>query len=279
MAEKTESTTQDAASTEEATTTPTPPMPGEPAHDLADDRTILEIKLRQLGEWLQDNGHYVAIVLVIATAAIIGVRWYVTSEAAAVEEGWTRLGAVMSLEEPEQQMERLEAILTDFPDRPVIAASAKLKQAEIQLKEYFDAPEEHSPETLDRIRQTLTGLLAGGDLPVLQTAQARFALAITEENAGNFDAAREQYEALISDAQFAGFPVRDRANERIEQLDRMKIEVALAPPPLIGPTLPEDLPTTQPADDEAGQTTEQPGFGEMPARPRLELGPSTQPRE
>jgi hypothetical protein len=97
-------------------------------------------------------------------------------------------------------------------------------------------------EYLDQAAQAYDQVLQKYPKQSLAVVSAHFGLAAIAENRGDWDTARQQYEA-VTKLKEASQAFRDQASTRLNELDKLKAPVLLAP--ATEPTTQASTPTTQ----------------------------------
>lgn len=226
-----------------------------------------------------------AILLIIVV--YVAFRVWKWSARASSESAWAAFGAAMqtSTENPDAAAAALRDLIEGSSDANLRAAG-HLMLADILNKEMLTEPgkvEANAEKALSGLR----AITSDGAVAKQYKAPAHYQAAGMYETLGKIDDARREYEAITTDARFAGSPFVALAEARLENLDELASLPAFepgnapAPTPPAGPSAtftppmvaPEalDVPTNvgtmteePPADDDT-PTTDETSDPEQPA--------------
>jgi len=174
---------------------------------------------------------------------------------------------------------------------PSLAALALIKRGDaLRMDLHYngeDADASVVQSRLDAARKAYNDALAkakGAPNEVELTALAQFGLAITSEEAGQFDEAKAAYKAIVDNAEYAITPVVRQARHRLSIMDEQKEQFTFvdAPKPVPQPALTPGsmvpVPASQPEAKPAEQPVATPAPAPAPApAPQPEAKPADQP--
>jgi len=196
-----------------------------------------ELKQNDLASWLQyglpmflkQNGSYVVLILAIALLAYQVYHWYQRKQEALHQTAWVELQQAQMAENPPA---RWQGIIDtyDYPDLKV--------QAYLGMGTFYSRltlfPEQMTimkitrAEALDKAydafkhaRDTMPG-------DALVNAKAILGMAAVDEDRGDWDAARKEYQELATGTLFVKTPFVDFAQDRLATLDQRRDAPRLA---------------------------------------------------
>ena len=287
-----------------------------------DSRTDLQVAASGFKAFWDKHGNTISIAVLVFAIVVFGGRWLGGRQARLAETAWTEFSGTST-------PEGYQSVARKFENVPGLRSLAILRAADMLLEEAVMGnaaapgqapepeaavdPEKEAKERTAKLERAadLYGKVVTWGKPELHTLNARFGLAAVFESMQDFDAAREQYQAVMDKAT-AFEMLKTVAEKRLADVDRLSKPVVFAEPappapemPAIGggaPSLAPDLsnfikvpdePAGKPATTEADSnesntpaeattpepaTEEQPGEAAAPATDSPETTePATEP--
>jgi hypothetical protein len=194
----------------------------------------------------------VVLVVAVAVAAWYGWRY---SQRVAAEQDWQRLDRIIAtlnsgdVNTVSGAQGELRAML-DEKLPPSVLGYARVELARSRVEQGLAQPTER-PGAFEDAAKLLEAVRSDPATPPMQQAEATFLLASTCESLRQLDRAKELYQSLTQEAQYAGSPYQSLAERRLSDIDKLAKPVAfvpgempVAPPPeVMGPPA---EPTTRP---------------------------------
>ncbi|MBN1345754.1 MAG: hypothetical protein JXQ73_23880 [Phycisphaerae bacterium] len=193
--------------------------------------------LTQLVEFLKANtGSVLAGAAAVVVLVALGIYWY-SANVSRKQQGWTQYYATQMSRTPEERLAALQQLASDYKD-PVLASMALLSLGDGSLQQ-AKAPM-RGPEDRQRLASQAIGafneIINNYPEQTLAVAGARFKLAGLAEDGHDWQEARRQYQAIISDKRFERLPQRQEAVEAEKRLEDLSQNVVFAPATTTGPT-------------------------------------------
>ncbi|MBK8266953.1 MAG: hypothetical protein IPK83_01050 [Planctomycetes bacterium] len=204
----------------------------------------LSQQLDKLGESFKRNSTAMTAVIVGAIVIVMGIYWYSNSRAATVDQSVAQLSYDSSKEDIRTFIDRCKSVANQNVNADVTrmawlrmgsAAMSELTKSQKPTDENAKAPTMTREELTAAARDAFGRVesIAGND-PNLKAA-AGFALGLLDENAGDFNAARNRYNGIKGDTRLANTPFIKQAEFRLAQLDNWAKPVVFAEPPILPP--------------------------------------------
>ncbi|HWL92467.1 MAG TPA: hypothetical protein VNT79_02950 [Phycisphaerae bacterium] len=218
----------------------------------------LSQQLDRLGESFKRNSTLLTAIIAAAILIVVGIYWYSNHRANAVSDALARLVYDDTQDDVTSFIERCRAVANEqiSPDvnRAAFFAIGATALGEIGSPDVPVDPAKPVPSADDltqSARDAFTRLLAISDNDASARGAAHFGLAVLDENAGNFAAAREHYNAVKADKALEGTPFIAQADYRLAQVEHWSKPIVFAEPlPL--PPAPEPSPEAAPFSPPAG---------------------------
>ncbi|MBX3394233.1 MAG: hypothetical protein KF841_02580 [Phycisphaerae bacterium] len=224
--------------------------------------------LDKLGESFKRNSTLLTAVIVGALVVVMASYWYTNHRAATIDSNVAELSFDSTNEDLPGFIERCKAV-AGRGISPEVTQMAWLRIGAACLGELTrplnpadgSAPSKMSREAMAAAaKEGFSRALTTTSKDAVTRASAMFGLALLDEDAGNFDAARQQYEKIKADPSLADSPFVAQATYRLNQLSHWAEPVVFAAPPpmpefpaapsgasaIPGLTVPPSLAPTQP---------------------------------
>jgi len=188
-------------------------------------RSELADTLLHMRDYLVTHGSRIGAVAVVIVAALLVVAYLHYSRRQNIRAGWEQIfGVTFGMEDPSGV--DLEAIAVNAADDKLAAMAWKL-QGDILLAQWLASPQDEV-ERVSRIQHAYNQILEKYPDNTIAVVCAHMGLGVVAENLGQWDTAREHYEALASEARFASTPYAELARQRLERLDQWREPVVFA---------------------------------------------------
>lgn len=216
----------------------------------------LSQQIDQAGEYVKQNAAIFTLVLVIAAALVIGGFWYKNRQNTIEADAWGKLAAPVENEDAMTVIDRYQAV-ADEHISDAVTTTALLRVGDFALAEIANptpASEDGSQPGSDvaeltaKARAAFQKVIASASDDLTAFGHALMAMGIIEENAGQFDKARQWYDRLAKEKRLANTPFKAEAEYRLAGLDSWSQEVVFPPPPPMEPGPPTPLGLDTPFD-------------------------------
>lgn len=209
---------------------------------------ILAEQLAETVEYLKNKGQVIGLVA-LAVVVALGVTWYWRYSArVSRQQGWSAMLALWHASPDEQPdyFARLEQVARSYRD-PALRAAAWAQLGSRLLdeatgSEATDQPQE-TKKLLERAKTAFQKVLAETPEQMVPAAIAHLGLASMAASAGDFETAKQHYQAVAGSEQFDNTPFQRQAAESLTVLERLKSLPELAAAPSA-----ERAATTQPGE-------------------------------
>lgn len=205
-------------------------MKSQRRHELKEN--VLGSELGKTVEFLKKRGSWIAWgILIAALIALISVYAY-KKHRAALYGPLAEYNAVRNSRlEPAERMERLEA-LADQDKNTRIAALASIAYADECAEQALlggaELPEIDKKSLLEKAGGYYRRVIGDfSDMPVM-VARARLGLGKLAESRGDFEAARQEYEAVMRMTKLANHPLASHAKDCLDSLKRLASPAPMA---------------------------------------------------
>lgn len=195
--------------------------------------------LDKLGESFKRNSTLLTAVIVGALVVVMASYWYSNHRAATIDSNVAELSFDSSNENLTAFIDRCKAV-ANRGISPEVTQMAWLRIGAACLGEMtrpLNPTDGSAPSKMSRAdmaaaaKDGFSRALSTAGKDNITRASAMFGLALLDEDAGNFEAARQQYEKIKSDKSLADGPFVAQAEYRLNQLSRWAEPVVFAPPP------------------------------------------------
>jgi len=206
-------------------------MRAERRHELQTN-TLAEY-IAEAVQYIRDRWQWVVVAaLAVAVLAAVSAYWRYSANVRR-QQGWTALLALMntsSLEQPDY-LNRLEQLARSYRD-PALKAMAWAQLGARLLEEADNAELKGDSKAAEGYRRraelAFQTTLKQSGWHRDAVAIARLGLAALYERRGDFDAAKAQYEAILTEDRFDQTPYQAQALEKVAELARLRDLPALA---------------------------------------------------
>jgi len=203
-------------------------------------------QLAEAVEYLKGKGQVLGLV-VLAVVVALGVTWYWRYSARATrQEGWSAMLALWDAAPTEQPdyFAQLEQVARSYRD-PALRAMAWAQLGTRLLDQaaglHATDQADEADQFVEQAKSAFEQVLTETPEQVVPAAIAHLGLASIAASAGDFETARQHYQAVAGGEPFDGTPFQRQAAESLTVLERLKSlpHLAAAPPA-------EQAPATQP---------------------------------
>jgi predicted negative regulator of RcsB-dependent stress response len=223
-------------------------MDAEQRHELKTNE--LANFLLKLKEWSDKYLNTVLTIVAVAALAWAGYRFWSWRQENAVHAAWAEVSRanIRDLTAGDAPLDQLRRVIAEAPD-PTVAAIARIRLATGLVQRAGEAGGE---ARLSEAATELRNVVNSGEADSLKGA-ALFKLATVSEGQRDMKAAREAYETLINNPQYAALPFKTLAEDRIKTLDEIAARVEFLPgaAPLPTPPATASAPASAKATDAA----------------------------
>ncbi len=188
--------------------------------------------LGRLRDWDNPTTRYTLLGLIAIVLLVAGWKGWSYSRQHAQEQATAQLGefeAVIGAGD-EAQIAAIIPDLREFIDTvsdPGLKTVARLWLARVRADQAVKDPNDREAALQDA-RDAYAAIVDSKNTPPVLEAAAQFGLATVSESLGDVDRARELYKDLTDNRRFAGSPYVDLASSRLENIDELRQEIALA---------------------------------------------------
>jgi len=211
----------------------------------------LSQQIDQAGDYVKQNATILTLVIVVAAVVVIGGFWFSNRQNTIEADAWADLRA------PEADEDAMEVIghyqdVADDRISEAITTTALLRIGDLALAEVGNpapASDDGSQPTTDpaeftaKARAAFQQIITNASDDLTAYGHALMAMGIIEENAGDFEKARQWYDRVAKAEKLANTPFKAEAAYRLASLDTWSQEIVFpAPPPIeAGPPSPMGL--------------------------------------
>jgi hypothetical protein len=224
----------------------------------------LSQQIDQAGVYVKQNAAIFTVVIVAAAALVVGGFWYSSRQDTIESDAWDRLRAPEANDDTMAVIDRYQAV-ADERVNDALTTTARLRIGDLALSRIGMPPPatEDGPqvgpdaaELTAKARAAFEEIITSAADDLTAYGHAMMAMGVIEEDAGQFDKARQWYKRLTEEERLSSTPFKSEAEYRLAGLDIWSQEVVFPPPPPMemGPPAPMDLdsppnrPLTSPAN-------------------------------
>lgn len=210
----------------------------------------LSQQIEQLSDYVRQNANRLLAVGSVVIVLVVAVAWYVRSAQAKLMDGWATLSDATLAADPDTAINRYRSVAGETANADLIIA-AWLRIGETAMNRLITpATAKEATDSSAAARENWRATAQEAFEKVVQLAGARQAnargqalmmLGVLAEDRGQFEKAREYYQKIIEQKEFAATPLPMQAEYRIAGLARWSEPVTFPPAAITVPS-PEAAP-------------------------------------